>query len=366
MRAWWQRRAVRHGLFWVAVLAANLLLQVPAHFVIGTPFYVAENVLHLLPVYLLVTYPLLYGVLPRLLQRQGLRFAGLLAAWVVGSSMLANFSNALYELATQPGPPGSLTGGQVGSWFSPLPLSHTFYSLLVTAGGASAIKVMNGWYAQRRLSEQLLRHKLHAELQLLKAQLQPRFLFGALQTLHALTRQQSPASAAAVLHLAALLRYSLYDSQLEAVPLADELEMMRHYVALEQLRPGQPVEVSVSFSGAPGPHCLAPLLLLPFVEQAFQRLARAPHECPWVSLDLVVKAHSLTFKVISSQPATNPGPAPEEDFAAIRRRLARLYPGRHQLKVLPEPDALLVALHLQLAPVPAPLRPTPSQPSLTN
>ena len=176
-------------------------------------------------------------------------------------------------------------------------------------------------------------------------------MFDTLRALQALTAQKSPAAPAAVLHLAAVLRYLLYESPQAAVPLADEAELLQHYVALEQLRLGARVEVSLTISGAPGPHLIAPLLLLPLLENAFRHGTGPAQECPWVSIDLVAKPRSLTFKVINSQAAAGAAPPDGPGLRALRERLSRLYPGRHELKIVAEPDTFLVALQLRFAPV---------------
>lgn len=360
LAGWWRYRAVRHGAFWATALAMNMLLQLPAYLLLHTPLYTWGLLLVQLPADLLTIYPLLYWLLPGLLRRRPLAMLGL-AGWLVGSSMLVSLLSWQLDFVINP-----RLGVPVGFWYT-LPdvlwrVRAGYFVLLVTAGAAVTIKVMGHWRQQWQLSQQLQERRLQAELQLLKAQLQPAFLFGTLDSLRVLTAQKSPDAPAAVLHLSALLRYMLYDSQLDTVPLADEVDMMRHYVALEQLRLGRQVEVSLNFSGPLGRQPIAPLLLLPFVENAFRHTAHAPHECPWLSLDLVARAHSLTFKVINSQAGSDTNLADEPAFASIRERLARLYPGRHQLKVLPEPDALLVALHLQLAPALPAAPPLPAPP----
>ncbi len=355
MKAWLHNRAVRHGLFWAAVLGLCFLIQLPAHFIIGTPLYVWGLFFNQLPALLLATYPLLYWILPRLLRQQQLSFLGLLAGWLLAAILLANATRTLYDFGLGPSWFGEVPG-RTFQWGNYLELDYTWFVLLVAAGAASAIKVTNGWYEQRQRQQALLQRKLQAELQSLKAQLQPTFLFNTLRTLHVLTAQKSPASPAAVLQLSALLRYMLYESPLDAVPLADEAEMMRHYVALEELRGGSRVEVSLNFSGALGAHFIAPLLLLPFVENAFRDGTGPQQECPWVSIDLVAKKTSITFKVINSQTQAPADLGESAGLASIRQRLARLYPGRHELKVVTEPDAFLIALHLWLAPTAQPSR----------
>ena len=347
---WLRYRAVRHVAFWATALGLNLLMQLPGYLLLHIRPYTWGLLLVQLPADLLTIYPLLYGLLPRLLRRQPLGLLGLVG-WLLGTSMLVSVLSWRLDSLINPHSPGS-------TW-DHLPdvlwrIRVGYFVLLITAGVAVTIKVMSRWRAQVQLSRQLQQRRLQTELELLKAQLQPTFLFNTLATLHTLTTQKSPESPAAVLHLSALLRYLLYESQLPTVPLAEEAELLRHYVALEQLRLAGLVEVSLSVSGPLEAHVIAPLLLLPFVESAFRHGPAAPQDCPWISIDLVAKKDSLTCKIIHSRPETGPAdPATEPDLSSIRARLTRLYPGQHELKLVAEPDTFLVVLQLRLAPASA-------------
>lgn len=352
MNAWLQHRAARHVLFWAAVSGFFLLLQLLFQGASGTLFYRwPRYVLAILPTFLLGTYPLLYGILPRLQRRQsGWLFLVLLVGWAVAAVLLTNWINAFYTYVAAPRllqeyPTKAFRWADY-SWEPPF----NFFALLFVAGGAGAIKVYKGWYEEQQLSQQLRLRKVAAELQLLKAQLQPAFLFGALRTLHTLTAQQSAGAPAAVLQLAALLRYTLYESPHDAVPLADEVAMLQHYVALEQLRLGRRVEVSLSFSGTIQAHTIPPLLLLPFVENAFRHGTSTLLDCPWVSIDLVAKNKELIFKVINSQPDGGGTWCEGTGLRSLRQRLARLYPDQHELRFVAEPDTFLMILHLWLVP----------------
>ncbi len=353
MKTWLRNRVVRHVLFWAAVMGFFFSIQLPAYFIAGTKLEVWTLFLNQLPGSVLATYLLLYGILPRLLRRrQPAVFLLALAGWVLASAGLTGLIQAFFDHVVVPSAFGEAPA-QAFRWTKYLNPTYTFFTLMVTAGAASAIKVVNDWYAQRRLQQALLQRKLHAELQLLKAQLRPAFLFNTLRTLHALAAQKSPDAPAAVLHLSALLRYLLYESPRDAVPLADEAEMMQHYVALEKLRLGPRVDVSLSFSGALDAHAVAPLLLLPLIENAFRHGTGALLDCPWVSIDLVAKNNSVTFKVINSQDGAEAEVSEGPGLGTLRQRLARLYPGRHELKTVAEPDNFLAALHLRPGPPPA-------------
>ncbi|WP_324672196.1 histidine kinase [Hymenobacter sp. GOD-10R] len=236
MKNWLRHRVTRHMLFWVAVMGFFLLMQLPAHLLAGAEVHVLVMFTNQLPLSLLATYSLLYGLLPLLLVRRRVAlFLSGLGVWLFVCWLLTALLRVFGFLAMS-GHAGAPK--QALQWTDYLTLPYTFFTVLVTAGVACAIKVSNEWYKQRQISQQLLQRKLQTELQLLKAQLQPTFLFDTLRMLHTLTSQKSASSPAAVLHLSALLRYLLYDSQQAMVPLASEVEMIQHYVALEQLRLG--------------------------------------------------------------------------------------------------------------------------------
>ncbi|UOQ99775.1 histidine kinase [Hymenobacter sp. 5317J-9] len=354
------RRVMRHAAFWLATMVLSYLMQLPAHFLAGARLYVGGILFVQTPAALLTIYPLLYGVLPRLLRGQFGLIMLLLLAWVPASVLVVDVLRMLYDLG-----PAAWFGEPVPAtfdWSNYQDLGFAWFVLLVMAGAASTLKLLNHWNEQQRLGQELQQRKLHAELQLLKAQLQPPFLFDTLGTLRTLTGRKSPEAPGAVLHLAELLRYLPYASAREAGPLADEADMLRHYVALEALRLGPRIDVSLHFSGDLTAARIAPLLLLPLVENAFRHGAGPAHECPWVSIDLVAKPHSLVVKVINSRVADAANWQEGPGLRTLRARLARLYPGRHSLKLVAEPDTFLATLHLRAArPPEPPAKPLPTR-----
>ena len=359
---WLRYRAVRHVAFWAISLGLNLLMQLPAYFFLHTPPYTWGLLLVQLPADLLTIYPLLYWLLPGLLRRRPLAVLGL-AGWLVGASLLVSVLSWYFDFVWNPRLTG--TGAAIWSQLADVlwRVRAGYFVLLITAGVAVSIKVMGQWRAQWRLSQELLQRQQQTELQLLKAQLQPPFLFGTLEMLQALTARKAPEAPAAVLHLSGLLRYMLYESPLDAVPLADEVAMLRNYVALEQLRLAGRVDVSLHFGGELANHHIAPLLLLPLLENAFRHGPDAGQDCAWVSIDLVARPQSVSIKIINGRaPTAAPDLCEGVGLQQLRQRLAHLYPDRHELKIVAEPDTVLAALVLRTQPATTPAMPaTPTQ-----
>lgn len=197
----------------------------------------------------------------------------------------------------------------------------------------------------RRLAME--RHHLRLELGLLKAQLNPRFLFHTLDELHALTLRRDARAGDVVLHLADLLRYTLYETEAERVPLGRELEFLEDYLALERLRYPQATIVH-RVVGAVATQQLAPLLLHPFYEQLFANLdPTAPPCC--VTSSLQVDDQRLTLVLHYAGGPARPAYAAEAAIVSAQRRLHLQYPARHGLHLPEAAGDWQLALQLDLS-----------------
>ena len=228
----------------------------------------------------------------------------------------------------------------------PMELLSTFVDMLATM----LFPVMVSFLAyalivdRRRLA--LERNHFRLELSYLKAQLNPQFLFNTLGHLQGLTRARDPHAGDVVLHLADLLRYTLYETDAERVPLARELEFTADYLALERLRlPTATIAHTVSGT-APEPVRVAPLLLHPLLEQLFAGLDQAGPVrivSTWQLAGSTLNVH-LERRSAASLPAYAAAPTVQ----AAGRRLELQYPGRHALDIAESPTHVQVSLRLNL------------------
>ena len=197
---------------------------------------------------------------------------------------------------------------------------------------------------RRRLA--LERSHFRLELSLLKAQLNPQFLFNTLGHLQGLTRDRDPRAGDVVLHLADLLRYTLYETDAERVPLVRELEFTDDYLALERLR-HPTVAITHTVNGTvPEPLRIAPLLLHPLLEQLFGGLETAGPAR--IASTWQVAGNTLTFNVERSSAAPLPAYAALPAVRAVQRRLQLQYPGRHGFSLTESPTHLHLSLRLEL------------------
>ncbi|QKX06614.1 histidine kinase [Aquimarina sp. TRL1] len=202
--------------------------------------------------------------------------------------------------------------------------------LLLTFSFSSSIKIARDSFERRHQNKQ-------AELELLKGQLNPHFLFNTLNNLYGLSVIKSDALPSLMLKLSDLLRYSLYETSEKLVPLAKEIHYLENYIALEKIRLEDKVKVDFHISGAADTVKIAPMLLIVFVENAFKYLGKNNKEEENVLIHLEISETSLIFRCENSIGTLKNEP---EDLITknkgigvqnAKKRLALLYPNRHRL-----------------------------------
>jgi LytS/YehU family sensor histidine kinase len=155
------------------------------------------------------------------------------------------------------------------------------------------------------------------------------------------------------MRLSGLLDFILYECGGERIPLQKEVELIRHYIELERLRFGDRLDLRFRHDEGATPVQLAPLLLLPFVENAFKHGAGTVNNEVFVRIDLHVTGQKLHFQVENSTSTHNRAHHPNgQNGIGLRnvvKRLELLYPGRHSLRVLDKENVFLVALQLELS-----------------
>ena len=337
-------------LFWsiVPVLNPNTHLQ-------DLPFHIGNILIPSLLTWLFHAYTLAYILVPLVLDRQfGRFFLGTLV--LSGTSwFLYDALDYVYEYSLAQWFPEHLTDvPRTWLFWSSFPGAR-FYESNLTAGAFAGLTLFSGWQQKQTEARRLEREKMGQELSLLKIQLNPDLLFGALTTLHGQIEQQSEQAPALVLDLAHFLRYVLYENKADTVPLALEMDIIRHYVALQRVMHPTDLEVSLTLRGDLTDRVIPPYVLFPIVEQAFGRLGleqptQLADEPAWISIDLAVGETSLTLKVINGQPVSNPNDAAW--LSDRQKQLSFHYARAYDLQLYSKPDAHITVLTLPFSVVP--------------
>lgn len=298
----------------------------------------------LLPTKMALVYGTLYVLLPRLLFRR--RYLAFLAAIFLALSAAAVVLRLQAYFILRP-LYGHHAGESLWNIYKLVQLAADSNTVLILPLGYSLFRE---WFYKQLETSQLANERTQAELQLLKHQLHPHFLFNSLNNLYSLVLQKSDAAPDVVLRLAALMRYQLYEASANTCPLPREIEYLQHYIGMERLRYPADIDLHLAIYGAPEAWQLPPLLLLPLVENAFKHglATLGPHN--WIRMELSIGPDQLSFLVENSKNTDQP-PSPVSGIGLrnLRRRLQLLYPDRHQLHIENHPDTYLARLTLHAA-----------------
>ncbi len=332
-----------HSLFW--------LLYIAFYGLIGGGYddkYAESFVRELiqLPVKLAIVYFTMYVLIPQfLLRKQYWRFGlGLIAAMILAGILQRTANYYIFYPLYYP--------GLQGEFFSAYQISKYVLNInsvvILTAG----IKILKYWYVNEQTKASLEKEKLAAELKFLKAQIHPHFLFNTLNNLYSLTLQKSEKAPEVVLRLSGLMNYILYEANSRQVSLTKEIESIHNYIALEKIRYGNSLEISFDVSGNINGSKVAPMLLVPFVENSFKHGVSDEISDKWITINLNLTDDWLTFKVENSR--SFPQPKREKVYAGgiglknVKRRLELIYPECHELKILEEANSYLIVMRLLL------------------
>ncbi|AKQ47179.1 histidine kinase [Rufibacter radiotolerans] len=197
--------------------------------------------------------------------------------------------------------------------------------------------------------EQLEKQAVEAELYYLKSQINPHFLFNTLNNIHTLVYKQAPAAPEAVMRLASLMRYMIYESNAPTVPLSRELDYLNDYVGLQQLRYKNAPVVDMQVEGEIAACHIAPLLFIHLLENAYKH-SPARLEPGDIKIKVEIQEDTLTFKVqnpIGNNRATGLEEPGGIGLPNVQKRLALMYPGKHVLEMGASDNTFNVLLKIE-------------------
>lgn len=197
--------------------------------------------------------------------------------------------------------------------------------------------------------EVIKQEKQTAEISYLKAQINPHFLFNTLNSLYVLTITKSDEAPNAVLKLSNMMRYVVTESSQDYVPLSKEINYIRDYIALQKLRMNEDVNFSFNFMGDENGKAIAPLILIPFIENAF-KYGLNPDEDSEINIEIAVVDFNLTLITrnkmvvheISEDLKTETG------IENTKKRLDFIYPNKHLLEISEHNNDYIVRLNINL------------------
>lgn len=222
--------------------------------------------------------------------------------------------------------------------------------LIYVASLVVVIKMIQRYLRQERMNAQLKEDKVNAELQILKNQLQPHFLFNTLNNIYSIVLSGDKNGAGAILKLSDILSYMLYECNVDLVGLEKEVGLIKNYIQLEKIRYGERLDLSFEVDGGIKGKTIAPLILIPFVENAFKHGVFENEKYSWIRIHLQTDENELTFIVENSLPENNNGNSAVKSGIGlnnVKKRLELLYPEKHHL-IITKTETFLINLKISL------------------
>jgi len=340
---------VYHYLFWALTLDS---FYWAAHSIFYTPFvlkYVFYAVFQAIGVYFN-----LYFLIPRFLERgrYGVYLVYLVADIVVTSCIIVN---GYYLVAFVMQRPFQELFGRDPSDFYYFFKMNSLPSTLAAMTLGMSIKLTKNWIASRRRQELLEKEKVEAELKFLRSQLNPHFIFNAINSIFFLIHKNPAMASNALAKFSDLLRYQLYESNELQIPLSQEIGYLENFIELERLRLSHRLELHIDIEEQGRElFMIAPFVLITLTENAFKHASDDVGKPNWIQLTLDLRGTNLYFKVVNtvaSVQATDVVKRGGIGLANVRRRLDLIYPGQYELDIRNNGELFEAELNLTLAAV---------------
>lgn len=332
--------ALVHTAYWVLITGFFLYEKRYLIYKASLPYFVACVVMRI-GLLIGIAYLNLHYFLPRyLLTQRYVRYATAVLLSILVYLLVQSFYDYyLYGFVIAP--------TRNRDWIETL--SYNFFSTLWYLGLMVALKLSIDWYEQQRILQRMMVEKLQAEVNFLRSQVNPHFLFNTLNNLYALTLKKSDLAPDMVLKLSEMMEYMLYESNEARVPLEKEISYLQNYIELEKLRYSSHSQVALAVNGPVNGQEIAPLLLLPLVENAFKHGVGKRTENSWLRGTINIDKSAVAFTVENSKSdADRQKKKGGIGLANLRKRLELLYPGRYTLQTEDGLNTYKAALYISL------------------
>jgi two-component system LytT family sensor kinase len=321
---------IAHSIFWLMMLGIALFM-----IFIGTRPSMKEIIYSygLFSVLNLSTFYINYiFLIPELIQKRKkyliyvLAFLFLIAASVLVKVVIAVLNPE--DLLQYQGSKGKIHVISINEYL----FKSIFFSgfILVTS---CIIKFSVDWFSNEKIQRNLESEKKDMELQFLKSQLNPHFLFNSLNNIYSLAYQKSEKTADAILKLSEIMRYMIYESNDSWVNLSKEVEYVTSFVELQKLRFKDGASVVITINGEIDGQQIVPLILISFVENAFKHGVANDPEDP-IKINIIANQKILHFSVSNKKSKTNKDAMGGVGLNNVERRLQLLYPDRYKLNIV--------------------------------
>lgn len=340
------KRVLMHVGFWILWLSRTFYDVISLYgFGVGEFLFMAVYAATQIP----MMYFHLYVLVPGLLNRKRYVLYGIATVSLVFAYSFTNYS--LLSLI-----PSLVENSNVEQYIADLNWRYDvlegFFTLVMTY----ALKYAGQTLSTQNKLLQLQKDNLILELEALKSQINPHFLFNTLNNIYSLSLRKSEKAPDLILKLSDMMRYVLYECNTGVVPIEREIQFIHNYIDLEKVRHGEHVSINFSLNGIPGDNLIEPLLLIPIVENSFKHGINSQMEKGFVDIQMHVNENKLSLLAINSvqngKSFTEVGKGKRKHgigLENVRKRLELLYPRNHKLVIYPSANSWKVNLELNLS-----------------
>ena len=337
-------RILWHAIFWIVVLAYYTFFFGHQG---GFYWFTLKFVVILLPVAIGTTYLFNYFLIPKFLLNNKLKTFSLLSIYaLIGSFYIVSLIIFPFLIISK---------NEVNF----VTLDKSFLDIYFLIAGlytavlfAILIKLIKSSYEKQHQHMEMLKEKTAAELEVLKSQINPHFLFNTLNNIYTLALKKSDLTPEVVLKLSEILDYLLYECNADFVPLQKEIYLIQNYLYLQTIRFDKRLKTTFDVDGKTANKEIAPMLLLPFIENSFKHGVGKYRNNAWIKIKLKNDEKTMDFEVSNSH-------APELEneiknasggigLKNVRKRLELIYKNRHHLQLSNSKTEFKVALNLKL------------------
>ncbi len=237
------------------------------------------------------------------------------------------------------------------NWFPGIVTQQAFMNTLLVLAVSGGLKMTQEWFRNERLKNEMENEKTISELALLKSQINPHSLFNNLNSIYSLAIKKSEDAPKAIVKLSEMMRYMLYESSAPQISLSKEVEHLYNYIDLQKLRINRQTHISFETTGDIATKMIEPMLLEPFVENAFKH-GDVFQDTSCIDIDLKVTRSQLLFHVVNTVSQSEHVKDKHSGIGLnnIKKRLGLLYPNRHQLEIQQDINTFSASLTLDLMP----------------
>jgi len=199
--------------------------------------------------------------------------------------------------------------------------------------------------------KEIEREKVESELRILKAQINPHFFFNTLNSVYSLSLDKSEKAPELILRLSELMRYILYETKEDYVPMESQLEFLKNYIYLQKMRNDENLDINVDIKGDHPEIKIAPLLFIPFIENAFKHVAKDRNKPSFIRIAFdLTSPDKMIFSATNSKFESSSQKLPIKEgigLENVKKQLNLLYPSKHELKISDSGEVYTVELSLQ-------------------